>query len=98
MSAKTEPPEFIEWKDARNHREPKWPLMGYAPGEYMGRCILCQGKFHDLDKRAYHCLPCAIDAANARAVDVVEELRATRIENETLRSTIRIVGGGRPRP
>lgn len=81
----------IKWKDARTHREPKWPLMGYAPGDYMGRCQICQDQFMDMDKRAYHCLPCAIDAANERAKSVAQELQFTRSENETLRAAIRIV-------
>lgn len=81
----------VDWKDARSHREPEWPLMGYAPGNYMGKCIICRGQFINMDKRAYHCLPCAIDKANGRSASVVQELQAVRAENATLRAAIRIV-------
>jgi hypothetical protein len=42
-----------------------WPLMGYAPGNYMGRCHDCGAERIDLDKRAWQCLECAARAANA---------------------------------
>lgn len=41
-----------------------WPLMGYAPGSYSGKCIDCDEKFEG-DKRALRCLECAAMAANA---------------------------------
>lgn len=81
-----------EWKDARNHREPKWPLCGYAPGDYMGHCIRCDGRFMGMDKRAVHCFPCAIEVANISLEDQRVELRSARQENETLRAAIMIVG------
>lgn len=80
-----------DMKDAANHRQPRWPLMGYAPGDYMGRCNNCNEQFFGLDKRAFHCLPCAVDLANGRAKDVAESLRLERAQNETLRAAIRIV-------
>jgi len=40
-----------------------WPLYGYAPGNYMGKCYDCQETFYDLDKRAWRCLGCAISFA-----------------------------------
>lgn len=81
-----------EWKDARTHREPAWPLMGFAPGGYMFRCNECLGDFMGGDKRAIHCLPCAIDLANRRAKQVVEELRFIRSQLNTVKNAIRIVG------
>lgn len=81
----------IELKDPVTHRKPKWPLMGYAPGDYLGRCTVCQGEFLDLDKRAWHCLPCAVEAANERVSNLAKELQAVRQENHTLRRAIQIV-------
>ena len=81
----------MDWKDAATHRKPAWPLMGYAPGEYTGLCIICNQHFYGLAKGAFHCLPCAVDAANQRAKSVAEELRVARSEKETLRAAIRIV-------
>jgi len=79
------------WKDARTHREPIWPLMGYAPGNYSFRCVECNETFPGGDKRATNCLPCAIDRANARAKQVSIELQFMRSQVETLRSAIRII-------
>ncbi|RVO41323.1 DNA-binding response regulator [Sinorhizobium meliloti] len=36
-----------------------WPLRGYAPGNYMCKCILCGCEFQG-DKRAMECLECAV--------------------------------------
>ena len=83
--------DAIDCKDAATHRKPTWPLAGYAPGGYMGKCVRCEGRFLDMDKRASHCLPCAIDAikeSEQAARDRVCELEA---ENATLRAAIRIV-------
>lgn len=41
-----------------------WPLMGYAPGDYMCRCCDCGAEFVG-DKRAVQCLPCASKAVLA---------------------------------
>lgn len=40
-----------------------WPLIGYAPGEYSCRCSVCNEGFWG-DKRAIHCLDCAVERAN----------------------------------
>jgi hypothetical protein len=34
-------------------------VCGYAPGNYFGKCSICEREFTG-DKRAIHCLPCAI--------------------------------------
>lgn len=81
----------IEWKDAATHRSPKWPLLGYAPGDYMGRCIKCEGRFTNMDKRAFHCLPCAIEAVGDILADARMKTREIETENATLRSAIQIV-------
>jgi hypothetical protein len=53
---------------------PSWPLMGYAPGKYrISACSAC-GDEYDGDKYSWHCLPCAVRAANAE----MERLRGER--------------------
>ncbi|TGQ11247.1 hypothetical protein EN858_15105 [Mesorhizobium sp. M4B.F.Ca.ET.215.01.1.1] len=81
----------IEWKVAATHREPTWPLAGYAPGGYMGKCVRCQGHFLDMDKRAIHCLPCAVDAVKESLEQYRLETRRIEEENKTLRAAIAIV-------
>ena len=36
-----------------------YPICGFAPGDYVGRCREC-GKHFLGDKRAWHCEPCAV--------------------------------------
>lgn len=81
----------IEWKDARTHREPKWPFFGFAPGNYMGKCRECAGHFMGMDKRAYRCLPCAMDQATGVVEKTVAENRLLSEQNQTLRAAITIV-------
>lgn len=66
-----------DWLDAATHRTPKWPLLGYAPGDYMGRCKDCNGRFFNMDKRAWQCLPCAVEATGKALV--AERERCARI-------------------
>ena len=40
--------------------EPKYPIGGYAPGNYMCNCSTCKTQFQG-DKRAVQCEPCAIE-------------------------------------
>ena len=47
-----------------DERPVPWPLAGYAPGSYMRKCYRC-GAGHIADKRAMHCLPCAVELASA---------------------------------
>jgi hypothetical protein len=51
-----------------------WPLMGYAPGKYWHRACSACGDSYDGDKHSWHCLPCAVRAANAE----MERLRGGR--------------------
>lgn len=39
--------------------EKKYPIGGYAPGNYQRHCCTCGGGFIG-DKRAYQCEPCAV--------------------------------------
>lgn len=41
----------------------KYPILGYAPGAYVGTCKICQSDFMG-DKYAVHCEPCAINTLN----------------------------------
>lgn len=45
---------------ARDERA--WPLCGYAPGGYSGRCHKC-GQLFEGDKRSLECLECAVRSA-----------------------------------
>ena len=82
----------IDWTDGRLRREPTWPLLGYAPGTYMVKCLTCDQRLYNMDKRAWNCLSCAIDAANAMMTQQRTALEDLRKENETLRAAIKIVG------
>jgi hypothetical protein len=46
--------------------EPKYPIGGYAPGNYTCKCINCNKKFIG-DKRAVQCEPCAIEMMQEEA-------------------------------
>ena len=39
--------------------EKKYPIGGYAPGNYYGHCATCGERFQG-DKRAFQCEPCGI--------------------------------------
>lgn len=41
--------------------EKKYPIGGFAPGNYQCRCCICGGGFIG-DKRASECEPCAISS------------------------------------
>jgi len=94
MSGRSQPSK-LEWLDAKTHREPVWPLAGYAPGKYTGRCSICNGDFWDMDKRAYHCFPCAVDAVKASAEGLATQLRAVQAENASLRLAFQTLTGNR---
>lgn len=79
-----------EWVDALAHREPNWPLMGFSPGNYSGKCNSCGKTCNGIDKRAFHCLPCAIDEANACLVELGNVVSKLRNENGVLRAAIQI--------
>lgn len=80
-----------KWLDAKTHRDPKWPVGGYAPGDYMGKCFVCKGDFINMDKRAMYCFPCAVEALS-RACEASEvKVRQLEAERETLVAAFRIV-------
>lgn len=51
-----------------------WPLIGYAPWQVLARTCSTCGNSHNSDKHSWHCLPCAVRAANAE----MERLRGER--------------------
>lgn len=51
----------VEWRDATDLKGVKWPVVGFAPGSYMGRCGTCNDPIVGCDKRAMQCLRCAIN-------------------------------------
>jgi hypothetical protein len=86
----TEKPKF-EWKDAVDHRPITWPLGGYAPGGYMNKCWKCKGHFLNLDKRAVHCLPCAVDSVNETLHTNNLRIKQLEEENKTLRDAFKLI-------
>lgn len=52
------------WRDGADLSTVKWPLRGYAPGGYMGKCRECGEAIDGVDKRASSCLKCAIAGAS----------------------------------
>jgi hypothetical protein len=57
----TEVQKFSDYLNPLSHREPKWPVGGFAPGGYANTCHKCKLQFSGMDKRAYSCFPCAIE-------------------------------------
>ena len=57
----------IVCEDGKTHRDPSFPVGGYAPGNYMGKCLSCEGTFSNMDKRASQCFPCAVEWLQAKA-------------------------------
>lgn len=45
--------------------ENKYPIGGYAPGNYTCNCVTCKTQFTG-DKRAVQCEPCAIKTTTAK--------------------------------
>jgi len=54
--------------------EKKYPIGGYAPGNYQCKCVTCGGGFFG-DKRAVQCEPCAVnDRAKFDALSPEEQM------------------------
>ena len=58
--------------------EIKYPIGGYAPGNYSNTCLECQESFIG-DKRAVQCEPCAINSINKNHTQALLEL--SKIKN-----------------
>lgn len=55
----------------------KYPIGGYAPGNYMSECVTCKEQFMG-DKYARQCEPCAINTMNDGIKQLTLELREAR--------------------
>jgi hypothetical protein len=75
LSSPTEPSSTVSALTGFDPSRKSWPLCGYAPGHYMGRCFHCGNEFEG-DKRALECLECAAASANFIIRDYAE--RAAR--------------------
>jgi hypothetical protein len=51
-------------KEEQMSEERKYPIGGYAPGNYLCNCVNCKNEFQG-DKRAVQCEPCAVAAEEA---------------------------------
>jgi hypothetical protein len=49
-------------------KKPKYPIGGYAEGNYMCNCSTCKKQFMG-DKRAVQCEPCAIEMVNTKIIN-----------------------------
>ena len=49
----------------------KWPLLGFAPGNYICQCTSCKKQFMG-DKLAVQCLYCAIENTRKTAIATSE--------------------------
>jgi len=58
--------------------EKKYPIGGYAPGNYHNRCGTCNRSFFG-DKRAFQCEPCALEAkARFDALPLEEQMQLVK--------------------
>ncbi|MER9196420.1 hypothetical protein NKI13_24565 [Mesorhizobium australicum] len=80
-----------DYVDAFTHRKPKWPLAGYAPGGYLGKCYACQVLMADVDKRAVHCFPCAVEQAQSVMEKQRAMVRELQEQIDKLKAVIQIV-------
>lgn len=80
-----------DYVDAFTHRKPKWPLAGYAPGGYLGKCTVCGVHMADVDKRAVHCFPCAVETAQSVMSKQAAMVRELQEQIDKLKSVIQIV-------
>lgn len=59
------------WKNLETNKimgkKPKYPIGGYADGNYMCNCVTCKKQFIG-DKRAVQCEPCAIEMVNTKII------------------------------
>ena len=71
--------------------ETKYPIGGFAPGDYMCNCITCKNTFSG-DKRAVQCEPCAIEMVRTKIVK--SEEGGFEIERDYLQGFIDQFGDG----
>lgn len=63
---------FDENFEVYNIKGLNYPILGYAIGSYMCKCVNCEKTFMG-DKYAKQCLPCAVNALNEEFINVVKE-------------------------
>jgi hypothetical protein len=56
----------------------KYPILGYAPGFYLSKCMNCKEEFMG-DKYARQCEPCAINLLNDKYKETL--LKLTEVNN-----------------
>jgi len=71
--------------------EVKYPIGGFAPGDYMCKCVTCKEQFHG-DKRATQCEPCAIEMVRTKIIK--SEEGGFEIERDYLQGFIDQFGDG----
>jgi hypothetical protein len=65
-----------------------WPLLGYAPGNYMNKCVSCGTEMQMVDKLCFQCLECAARKANEIMDEAVKELAKHKEQIANLEATI----------
>jgi len=83
--------EYIVKCDAFDHRQPKFPVGGYAPGGYIFTCRLCNEKNLIGAKRSYQCFPCAIETLVYNLSKTKQELASITIEHNELKNAIDVL-------
>jgi len=81
--------EFIDFKNTDDctsmiynpTEELKYPIGGYAPGNYMCNCTTCKTQFIG-DKRAVQCEPCAVKMVEEQSQLLIESNRISAEKEE----------------
>lgn len=69
--------------------ENKYPIGGYAPGNYFNKCCSCGREFMG-DKRAMQCEPCAIrDRESFEALSVEQQLEVVMKNSEIINNFLK---------
>ena len=67
-----------------------FPIGGYAPGWYIGKCCVCKEGFIG-DKRATQCLPCGINTINESNKEASRRLRKVEKTLSDLRRILAVL-------
>ena len=68
----------------------KYPIGGYAPGNYMCNCTTCKTQFQG-DKRAVQCEPCAVKMVKEQVQTLIENNREIAEKEEQKQHLIDIM-------
>lgn len=68
----------------------KYPILGYAPGDYSGKCVSCDQEFMG-DKYARQCEPCAINSLNESHSSLLGEVKRLRSDFEQIEEAYNII-------